>query len=297
MEWRDLPPLASLRAFAAFADAAGVAEAGDALGVSHAAISQQLKALETHLGVQLLDRSARAMTLTAEGRALAAAATEGFGQMIDVTRTLTGANDTRPLHLSVTPSFAASWLMPRLPDFRAQHPGVNILVDPSAEMVAVSPGGVDVAIRYGTGPWPGLAHELWLTSPMIVVAAPGLIKGRKISTPSDLQSAPWLEELGRSEGTTWLRRHGVDSGLTGSFIQVPGNLLLDGARDGQGVAVTVECFVERDLQAGRLVKLFEEDRAGAGYHIVTHAGVQRPPLKAFVRWLRRCVPEGSGGDA
>ncbi|SPH19926.1 Glycine cleavage system transcriptional activator [Ascidiaceihabitans donghaensis] len=289
MKWRDLPPLAGIRAFAAFVQTGGVAEAGAALGVSHAAVSQQLKALEKHLGVALLDRSGRALSLTDEGRHLADAALEGFAKMADAAAHITGANDARPLHLSVTPSFAASWLMPRLPDFRAQHPEINILVDPSADLVPVSPDGVDVAIRYGTGPWPGLHSEIWMECPMVIVASPDLIKGHTITQPSDLKEAPWLEEFGRSEGTTWLQKHGVASGITGSFIQVPGNLMLDGARDGQGVIVTVECFVERDLQAGRLVKLFEEDRDGAGYHIVTHSGVPRPPLKAFVHWLRRTL--------
>ena len=289
MNWRELPPLAGLRAFAAFVQEGGVAQAGSALGVSHAAVSQQLKALEKHLGVALLDRSSRALSLTDEGQHLATATLDGFGKMIDAAAHITGANDARPLHISVTPSFAASWLMPRLPDFRAKHPDINILVDPSADIVAVAPDGVDVAIRYGTGPWPGLQSEMWMECPMIVVASPDLIKGHTITKPSDLKEAPWLEEFGRSEGTTWLQKHGVASGITGSFIQVPGNLMLDGARDGQGVIVTVECFVERDLQAGRLVKLFKEDRPGAGYHIVTHSGVQRPPLKAFVLWLRRTL--------
>lgn len=291
MNWRDLPPLAGLRAFAAFADTGGVTQAGAALGVSHAAISQQLRNLETHLGVTLLDRSERTMRLTTEGDALAQAALQGFAQMIEASRTITGANDTRPLHITTTPTFAASWLMPCLPRFRTIAPDVNILLNPTPDTVALEPGGVDVAIRYGTGPWPGLENELWLESPMVVVGAPELVAGRQIDNADDFRHFPWLEEFGRSEGSDWLREHGVKERTTAGFIQVPGNLMLDGARDGQGIAVTVRAFVEADLQSGRLVLLSQEDRDGVGYHIVTRSGVQRPPLKAFVKWLKRIVDD------
>ncbi|MDG1471811.1 MAG: LysR family transcriptional regulator [Ascidiaceihabitans sp.] len=291
MDWRDLPPLAGLRAFAAFADTGGVAQAGVALDVSHAAISQQLRSLEAHLGVSLLDRAGRTMHLTAEGDALAHAALQGFAQMIEASRTITGANDTRPLHITATPTFAASWLMPCLPRFRAIAPDVNILLNPTPDTVTLEPGGVDIAIRYGTGPWAGLDNELWLESPMVVVGAPELIAGKQIDSADDLRHLPWLEEFGRSEGSDWLREHGVSEATTAGFIQVPGNLMLDGARDGQGIAVTVRAFVEADLQSGRLVLLAEEEREGAGYHIVTRPGVQRPPLKAFVRWLKRILAE------
>jgi len=121
MDWRDLPPLAAMRALAAFRDEGGVSEAGAALGVSPAAISQQLRSLEAHLGVSLFDRSGRAMVLTTEGVTVAQAAVQGLAQMIAASREVTGANDARPLHISATPTFAAAWLMPRLAKFRASR--------------------------------------------------------------------------------------------------------------------------------------------------------------------------------
>lgn len=287
MDWRDLPPLAGLRAFAAFVDRGGVAEAGIALGVSHAAISQQLRNLETHMGVALLNRKGRAMTLTPKGEKLANDTLQGFAQMIETSRDITGANYGRPLHISATPTFATSWLMPRLPAFCEVAPEVDILLNPTPETVELGPDGADVAIRYGLGPWPGLESQLWMVSPMVVVGAPKLVKGRKAASPEDLRHLPWLEELGRSEGGNWLRDQGVSDQITAGFIQVPGNLVLDGARDGQGIAVTIRAFVEADIQAGRLVLLSEEHRVGEGYHIVTRSGVQRPPLKKFVKWLKQ----------
>ena len=289
MKWRELPPLAALRAFAAFVETGSVVAAGAALSVSHAAVSQQLRALENHLGVSLLDRSGRALKLTADGEILAHGCAEGFDQIARAIALVSGAEASRPLHVSPTPSFAAAWLLPRLPEFRAAHPGLSIVLDPTPELVKLVPGGVDVSIRYGNGDWPGLQAELLLETAMVVVAAPALIEGVDTSDPVNLSVLPWLEEVGTTESTRWLDARGVGRAMRGSLTQVPGNLLLDGARDGQGVAVTVRHFVEADIQSNRLCVLHEDATAGVGYHLVTRPGVQRPPLKAFVSWIRKAA--------
>lgn len=289
MNWREMPPLAALRAFHAFVETGNVTAAGDMIGVSHAAISQQLRALEAHVGVALLDRTGRAMRLTPDGELLAQGCTEGFATISRAVGLITGAEAARPLHISPTPTFAAAWLMPRLAEFRTAHPDVNILLNPTSDLVQPATGGVDLTIRYGTGGWPGVEDTPLIESPMVIVAAPALIKGRDRSTPRALSQLPWLEEIGITESTSWLRNRGIAEGVQGPLTQVPGNLLIDGARDGQGLAVTVRLFVEADIRAGRLVVLEEEDQQGAGYHLVTRPGVQRPPLRAFVKWIRRAA--------
>ena len=286
MNWRDLPPLSALRAFAAFAQSGNVVAAGDALGVSHAAISQQLRVLEAHLNVSLLDRSGRALRLTAEGEQLASALRGGFALMGEGIAAVTGARDARPLHISVTPTFAASWLMPRLARFRAAHPDIDLMIDPTADVVTLSPDGIDLAIRFGKGGWPDLDTTLLWESTMVVVGAPSLVGETAYADLDALARLPWMEEFGNSESTSWLEKHGVAS-TTGGMLRVPGNLLIDGARDGQGIAVTVRRFVERDIEAGRLRVLHEAQEGGTGYHIVTRTGVLRPPLKAFAAWLKR----------
>lgn len=287
MDWRGLPPLSALRAFAALAESGNVVAAGDALGVSHAAISQQLRVLEGHLNVSLLDRRGRALKLTAEGEQLARALRGGFALMGEGIATVTGARDARPLHISVTPTFAALWLMPRLASFRAKHPEIDLMIDPTPNVVTLGPDGIDLAIRYGKGDWPDVTSTLLWESSMVVVGAPWLVG--EVQGDVELETLarlPWLEELGMSEATSWLQKQGVTSRTSGT-LRVPGNLLVDGARDGQGVAVTVRRFVARDIEAGRLRVLHEEKVTGTGYHIVTRTGVLRPPLKAFVTWLRQ----------
>lgn len=285
MDWLRMPPLAALRAFAAFAETGNVAAAGRALNVSHAAISQQLRALEGHLGAVLLDRSGRGLALTAEGRHLARALELGFGAIGAAVEELSRDSAARPLQVTLTPTFAVHWLMPRLASFRDAHPGIDLVLDPRGDLSDPAPGAVDLAIRYGRGDWPGLEAELLLPAPLSVVAAPGLLKGRSVTCPEDLLDLPWLEELGTTEASKWLHDNGVE-GRVHTAMTLPGNLLLDAVREGQGVAVVVRPFTEPDLKAGRLAELFASD-SGRGYYIVTRPGVLRPPAKAFATWLRR----------
>lgn len=286
MDWLSMPPLAALRAFAAYAEHANLARAGAALNVSHAAISQHLRSLEDHLGTQLLDRSGRALALTPEGSHLAQALLLGFGAMQSAVQDISTQGAARPLHISCTPMFAANWLMPRLAEFRMKQPEIDLVIDPRGEIVELHPGGVDIAIRYGDGKWAGLEAEILLASPMAVVAHPSLLQGRTVRSPEDLLDYPWLEELGTTEAAHWLRSRGVADAIRGASIKLPGNLLMQAVRDGQGVAVGVKDFVSEDLQAGRLVELFTSNEE-RGYHIVTRPGVQRAQARLFISWLRR----------
>ena len=126
-----------------------------------------------------------------------------------------------------------------------------------------------------------------LLSPMVVIGAPSLVGEGALPEIAALAKLPWLEEFGTTESTNWLAQYGMLRPARGGLMQVPGNLLLDGARDGQGIAVTVRAFVERDIKAGRLRVLHEEPTDDKGYHIAVRPGVMRPALKAFVTWLRR----------
>lgn len=238
------------------------------------------------MGLALLDRSNRKLILTAEGETLARSLTDAFGAMSQTIEALTGADASRPLQISVTPTFAASWLMPRLSAFREAHPDINLMIDPSAKVQPMEPGGFDMALRYGDGDWPGLLSEPLIRSPIVVVAAPGLVGDRKIDTPADLRNYHWLQELGTNEATDWFAQNGVDRDAGRGFTALPGNLMLEAARAGQGIAIVAGVFVEPDIRAGRLRKLFEDSKE-RGYHIVTRPGVPRPPLKAFLTWLRR----------
>ena len=286
IDWQSLPPLSALRAFAAFAETHSVVEAGQRLNVSHAAISQQLRALEGHMGLSLVERTGRKLALTADGQKLAEALAEGFGTIASTTAALVGADADRPLQVSTTQLFATTWLMPRLLDFQTQHPGIDLMVNPTAVLSDPEPGGIDLCLRFGDGNWPGFDAEMLVPTDIVITAAPSLVGDCDITEPQDLLQFPWLQELGTTESMDWLRSKGVTEGRVKSITHVPGNLMLDGARAGQGVISTAMSSVQAEVQAGRLRVLFR-DRGDSGYFIVTRPGVLRPPAQAFVKWLRR----------
>lgn len=291
MDWRNLPPLTALRAFAALAQTGSASAAGEALNVSHAAISQQVKQLEAHMGLTLTRREGRGLSLTPEGAQLAEALAEGFGVVAQRVAALTGADARRPLQISVTPQFAASWLMPRLGDFQARHRGIDLMVHPSPQRADPAPGGIDIAIRFGLGRWEGLEAELLLPTDIVVVAAPSLVGEGTFERREELLEYPWLAELDASPASDWMFRAGLAELRGTSVTHVPGNLMLDGARAGHGIAVLTSSSVEADVAAGRLRILFR-DTGETGYFIVTRAGVMRPAAKAFLRWLRAQRPHG-----
>ena len=287
MNWLELPSLNSLRAFAAVAETGSFTKAGDALNVSHAAISQQVRALEARLDAPLIERSGRGIVLTDAGGQLARELQTGFETIAKAVASLADEDLTRPLQITMTPMFAATWLMPRLTDFKHRHPDVELMLNPTVEIVELEPGGVDLAIRAGTDRWPNLHSELLVDTDFVVVAATSLIGDSNIKEPRDLITCPWLQELGTNEVNRWLSAQGVIPAERLNITHLPGYLLLEGVRNGDGVAATARSFVEADVKAGRLQILFENARDDTGYYIVRRHGVMRPPLKAFVNWLKR----------
>lgn len=281
----DIPPLNALRAFAAVAEARSLTGAAEHLNVTRPAISQQIRNLERHLGEPLLIRGRRGVELTAQGEVLAPALVAAFASIADATRGFATSAASRTLHVTTTPMFASSFLVPRLAAFRAAHPGFELLLNPTSELVHLELGGVDLAIRYGTGPWPGLQSELLFKGAFAVVAARSLIGTRQITEPSEILDYPILQELGSTEFSEWMKRHDVVPGPEAKITRMPGNLLLDELRRGEGIVATVPRFIEDDIRAGRLVVLFE-DRQDAGYHLLTRPGTPRPPLQIFVKWLK-----------
>lgn len=285
MHWTDFPSLNSLRAFAAVAETGSYSRAGTNLNVSHAAISQQVKALEARLGVTLVFREGRGIKLTDEGDVLARHLARGFATIREGVEALTGAATTRPVQVTMSPAFAVSWLMPRIMDFQHQHPGVTLMLNPTAEVIELAPGGIDMAIRFGDGDWPGMEVTPLLLPDMVVVAARELLGRHEITDPAKLVEMPWLQELGTNEVAEWMERQGATSERPSMITHMPGNMIMEAVRRGDGLTYTARCFVENEIQSGQLVELSSEKNNG-GYYIVTRPGVLRPPVRAFVKWLK-----------
>ncbi len=294
MVWAGFPSLNSLRAFAAVAETGSYSRAGTALNVSHAAVSQQVKALEARLGVTLVVREGRGIALTAEGTALARDLATGFAVIRQGVEALTGVDATRPVQVTMTPALAVSWLMPRIMEFQHQHPGVELMLNSTAEVMTLSPGGIDVAIRFGEGHWPGLEVTPLLLTDFVVVGARELIGTREITEPAMLVDMPWLQEMGTNEVAEWMERRGVTPTGQVKITHMPGNMIMEAVRRGDGLTYTARIFVDEEIRSGQLLELSSEADVG-GYHIVTRPGVLRPPVRAFVQWLRRQAAETAKG--
>jgi LysR family glycine cleavage system transcriptional activator len=285
MNWSDLPSLTSLRAFAAVAETKSYSRAGLDLNVSHAAISQQVRALEARLGVTLVVREGRTIRLTDAGATLASNLTKGLAAIREGVEALVDADAKRPVQVTTSPAFAASWLMPRIADFRRRYPGIALMLNATAEVLELIPGGIDIAIRFGDGDWPGMVVRSLLLPDMIVVAAPALLADRDPDDPATLLDLHWLQELGTNEVAQWLKRHGITAKRPSMITHMPGNLILEAVRRGDGVTYTARCFVEEDIKSGRLVVLSSERGAG-GYYVVTRGGTLRPPAQVFLKWVK-----------
>ena len=291
MDWKALPPLTALRAFAATAERGSLTEAAKALNVTHAAVSQQIRSLESHLGTRLMVRGRRGVTLTAQGEHLARGLGPAFARIADLTEAISSAEAARPILVSVTPMFASAFLVPRLAGFMQDHPEVQLSLSSTIEAVDLKPGGVDMAIRYGTGDWPGLEAELLLPGCLTVVAAKGLIVDRVPTRPEDLLQLPILQEHASVEFDQWLAKVQVPEDAPRRVVRVPGNMLLDGIRRGDGVGATVPAFIQEELRSGDLVPLFDDPVPGIGYYMVTLPGARRRPLRTFMTWLGSSVTD------
>jgi LysR family glycine cleavage system transcriptional activator len=291
-----LPPLTALRAFEAAARHGNLSAAARELNVTHAAIAQQVKKLEQWFGTKLIQREGRGVAATGRGATLAAGLGEGFAALQAAVDAMAEDDATRPLKITLTPSFAAQWMMPRLGAFRAAHPEIEIMLNPTSVSIDLVAEDYDVAFRFGDGDWPGLDSEQVLESGHAVFAAASLVAGKRIETPADVAALPWVQELGMDERAVWLKAHGVDEaeGAGRNILHLPGNLILDAIRRGEGVGNTGRTWFTEDIAAGRVVALFDEDDAtDIGYWIVTRPPPHREPLKAFLKWVRAEICDAS----
>lgn len=289
MNWRDIPSLAALRAFEAVARTGAISKAAADLNVTHAAIAQHVRALENELQHQLTQRVGRGIVLTPEGRALADALSDGFGQIQAGIQALRTTTDDRPLTISATPSFAENWLIPRLGRFWRDHPGIMVSICPDINVVDLNRDAIDLAIRYGNGTWPAVESTFLVPADYILVAAPSLVEGRAPKGIEDLQDLPWFFNSFHKEAKEWAINNGLDLRCCQVNELETLSMVLSAVRSGVGVSVISEALIGDDLDTGRLTKIINLPPDGMGYHIVTRKGVLSPKLVTFKCWLTKAV--------
>ncbi len=282
------PPLNALKAFEAAGRQLNFRLAAEEIGVTHGAVAQHVRALEARLGVKLFKRLPRGLALTDEGRKYLAPIARAFGLIADATEEL--CPQQAELTISVPPSFATKWLVPRLGRFTESHPDIDVTVDATQTLANFQDDGIDIAVRQGTPPFgPGLVADPLLVQDFFAVCHPRLLKGEHpLNTPEDLAHhvllhdahGLWplfLEQLFAGKPKPALRSM--------SFNQTA--LALDAAVAGQGVALVSEPLVSAELQDGRLCCPFTQSIAGGlGFFVVAPRAPRKPESVQRMReWL------------
>ena len=291
---RSLPPLNALRAFDSAGRHLSFTKAAAELNVTPAAVSHQVKALEDLLEVPLFRRLPRALRLTEAGQAALPMLSEGFDRLAKGVEQMRAHRESGVLTISVSPSFGAMWLVPRLERFRSRHPDIEIRIDGTDRLVDPAQGDADVALRYGPGGYKGVLVERLFSQVNTPVCSPTLLKGdHPLRRPEDLRHHNLLHIDWKDAEASWRMwllaagLHDIDPTRGPHFSME--HMAVQAALDGQGVALVGDILVADHLAAGRLVRPFHPNLSTpltfSYYLLRAKDSSERLKVAAFRDWL------------
>ena len=292
---KRLPPLNALRVFEAAARHLSFTKAAEELHVTPGAVSQQIKALEDFLQTPVFRRQKRSLLLTDEAQASLPVLREGFEKLAEAGAILAAKADSGRLTVSVAPSLASKWLVPRLDAFQDAHPEIDVWVSSDMDVVDFAVTDVDLAIRYGAGEYDGLTTEHLMAEKIVPVCSPQLLTGENpIRSPEDLVHHTLLHDSSSDKDPScptwpmWIKAAGIchkegERGL--KFNQ--SSLVIEAAVAGKGVALAKAALALADLEAARLVIPFDLTTPTDFAYFVVHppSKAATPAVKAFKQWL------------
>lgn len=280
-----LPPLGALKAFEAAARLDSFSRAAEEIHVTHGAVSHQVKALEGLVGVPLFARNGRRVTLTADGKVLADRVRAALRDISEAMESVARRDRNNQLTVSMLPSFAARWLMPRLGRFMEKHPDIPVNVHASLALVDFVRDGADMAVRFGRGGWPNLEAEKFMDDQRFPVASPRLNRGKLPTRPVELAKFRLLS-TDDEPWTPWFRAAGVNLPEPKGTMFNDAAMMVQAAVDGRGIAFARRSISEGDLAAGNLVRLFDiAVKAEASYYLVWPKGKPSAKVLAFRDWM------------
>jgi LysR family glycine cleavage system transcriptional activator len=287
----QLPSTTALRAFEVAARRLNFTQTADELNLTQGAVSHQIRELESRLGVALFERKGRGLELSADGQRYLPFAQDALDRLRAGSRALQPDQPGHALTVSLSPPFAAKWLVPRLGAFSAAHPDIDLRISANMQHVTFAGDGIDMAIRHGNGDWPDLhVTRLW-TEEIFPVCSPALLaNGPPLREIADLANHVLIHDRSRAGWAAWLEYVGADTGAI-DIDRGPGfnqtHLAVDAAVATQGVALSRSALAAGDLAAGRLVQpLRETQPAPFAYWIVCpKADAEAPNIARFRDWL------------
>ncbi|WP_103332069.1 LysR family transcriptional regulator [Pseudotabrizicola formosa] len=285
-----IPDILALQSFEAAARHGSFTRAAEELSLTQSAVSRQIKDLEAQLGVALFERVRQRVVLSAAGLRLLPDASRVLSQVEMMTLRAAGTRDvTGHLSVATLPTFGSRWLVPRLPDFLAQHTGLQLTVTCRAESFDLNEAGVNVAIHYGQPVWPRASCTYLCAETVVPVASPllaGQLDGSVLTAPllhMDSRPMLWVDWLA---ATGDIRTDGMRGHRFDQFT-----LLIEAAMAGLGVALVPTYLVERELRDRSLQIVHNAPlRTDAAYYVVLpNDHVSDPLCSAFLGWIRSCV--------
>jgi LysR family transcriptional regulator, glycine cleavage system transcriptional activator len=286
---RRLPPLNSLPAFEAAARLLNFSKAADELSLTPGAISRAIRNLEDQLNVQLFERETRSVRLTAVGEPYARAVRDVLDQLATATAMATTRRSESTLNVSTSDGFAGRWLVPRLYRFHRAHTDIDVRVSTTGRLTTFYGDGIDIAIRYGGGDYPGLTSEFLTAEEVSPVCSPRLLKGAQaLRRPEDLKHHTLIRDHYPIDWAAWLSSAGVKGvnprkGLTFDSY----TFAVEAAVKGEGVVLGRTMLVADDLAAGRLVRPFAHAvKANSSFYVVYPPdSVRQRKVQVFRDWL------------
>lgn len=287
---QPLPPLRALQAFRHAARELSFKAAAEALNISQAAVSSHIRGLEEFLGFKLFVRLTREVKLTPEGRTLSGFVETGFQELERGIAMFAPNSDPTNLKVSTLPSFASRWLVPRIGGFQEKHPHLKLSILPSFRLVDFQGDGVDLAIRFGKGDYPGLESRFFLEESLLPVCHETLIGGRTLSQ-SDMPGLPWLIDDSIDMRNAWVefqKKLGVEIPESSIKLRVSeASALVEAVLAGRGISLMRQSLVAELLKAGLLVCPIDVS-VPAEYHyylVAPEAKFRTEKVRAFVSWL------------
>ena len=289
----DLPPISALRAFALAARVLSFKDAAKELHLSPSALSRQIRTLEEHLGVEVFRRLNPGLELTEAGGQYLHAADQALAILLAAQKQISPGIEG-PLRISALESFSARWLIPHLPDFKSVHPDIDLEIEATLRYADFDREPVDVAIRFGTGPWEGLYNQPLVELAFFPVCAPTLIEGElPLRTPSDLQRHTLIHVSQVPDAWRgWLSGAGCpDLSPEREVTYDHVGIALSAAESGQGVALSANILCETELDAGRLVAPLDlRVLSNQTYHLVCReSSLKDSRVTAFRDWLLKSL--------
>jgi len=286
---RRLPSLNALKAFEATARQESFTKAAQELCVTQGAVSQQVKGLESELGVRLFRRERQRLIITDAGRSYLEVVRDAFDRLGMGTERLLQQQKSGTLTITTSPNFAAKWLVHRLGRFSEAHPGIDLRVSASIQHIDFAREDIDLALRHGNGQWPGMHVTRLCTEEIFPVCSPKLATGRDaLRSPRDIRHHTLLHTNGTGDWANWLERVGVDGvDFTHGIVFNQASMSIDAAVDGQGIALARTALAACDLISGRLVRPFPQalEAPYAFWIVCPKSAAELPKISTFRSWL------------